>query len=59
MVCINNTTYGWLLLVLDCNHSYCKNGGTCTTINGGTGYMCKCTDGWIGSNCQLVGKTFS
>jgi hypothetical protein len=43
--------------ILDCSSSlYCKNGGTCSSINGGTEHSCNCADGWMGSNCEQVGK---
>jgi hypothetical protein len=29
----------------------CLNGGTCT-VNGAN-YLCKCTGGWGGTNCQI------
>jgi hypothetical protein len=46
-------------LILDCNSSlYCKNGGTCSNINGGKDYTCNCADGWMGSNCEHIGKLY-
>jgi hypothetical protein len=45
--------------ILDCSSSlYCKNGGTCSTINGGTEHSCNCADGWMGSNCEQVGTLY-
>jgi hypothetical protein len=46
------------ILILDCSSSlYCKNGGTCSSINGGTEHSCNCAEGWMGPNCEQVGKS--
>lgn len=29
----------------------CKNGATCTNVNGG--YICRCITGWDGSDCSI------
>ncbi|CAF3873668.1 unnamed protein product [Rotaria sp. Silwood2] len=30
----------------------CSNGGTCTTISGGAGWICSCPSGFTGDRCQ-------
>jgi len=46
----------WLLLNLlrsvnPCYTNPCVNGGTCTSVNGGTSYTCSCPPGYFGSTC--------
>ena len=38
----------------NCETNPCQNGGTCT--DGINDYSCKCTTGWEGDNCEILGK---
>ena len=35
-----------------CDSSPCLNGGTCFEDESGKEYMCKCSSGWKGDNCE-------
>ncbi|XP_025105452.1 delta-like protein A [Pomacea canaliculata] len=37
-----------------CYFERCKNGGTCMQL--GLGYMCSCSEGYTGTNCENVGS---
>jgi hypothetical protein len=35
----------------ECDNSPCQNGGTCLNSDGS--YICNCTEGWEGHECQI------
>ena len=43
----------------ECLDNPCKHGGICTnrdTINSEVPYVCRCQDGYMGTNCELMQK---
>ena len=46
-------SFNRVILFQACDSSPCLNGGTCIQDESGEGYICKCTSGWKGGNCEL------
>ena len=42
-----------------CRTNPCKNGGTCTAVPTGAGYICKCRLGYTGIKCEFGNASFN
>ena len=47
-----HVSFNRVILFQACDSSPCLNGGTCFEDETGEEYICKCTSGWEGDNCE-------
>ncbi len=41
----------------ECASNPCQNGGAC--VDGVNSYICQCTSGWLGDNCEIGKFSFA
>ena len=49
---IVSCSFNCAILFQACDSSPCLNGGTCFEDESGKEYICKCSSGWRGNNCE-------